>query len=235
MTPYSQRDNKWKDDKMGSGTLGNFGCAVTCISMISEITPAVMNNEIKSVGGYQDNMLVWEKLDLIKGLDFIKRVRTYENNEVANNLPCLVEVNGAPIGGTTHWVLYIGNQKCWDPWDGKEKSTSTYFPIGYSVIKWKAPIVEPPPCVITDQTKIPQLDGKEIQQIKSEILAKDSEISSLKLSLTALNSTVNDLQYKLDHLPPNSSQALFIQLHDTIWGSGYWWTKWAAIKKLLPR
>jgi copper chaperone CopZ len=229
MTPYSQRDNKWKDDKMGSGTLGNFGCAVTCISMMSEITPAVMNNEIKSVGGYQDNMLIWEKLDLIKGLDFIKRVRAYENTEVANNLPCLVEVNGAPIGGTTHWVLYIGNQRCWDPWDGKEK------PIGYSVIKWKAPAVEPLPCVITDQTKIPQLDGQEVQAVKSSIIAKDTEITNLKLSVTALNASITDLQYKLDHLPPNSSQALFIALHDVIWGKGWVWDRMNKLKVLLPR
>ena len=91
------------------------------------------------------------------------------------------------------------------------------------------------PCVITDQTKIPQLDGQEVQAIVSQIKAKDSEITSLKLSLTALNSTVNDLQYKLDHLPPNSSQALYIAIHDILWGKDYFWVKLSKMKALFPK
>lgn len=135
MIIYSQRDPKWKDQKMGTGTLGQYGCLVTSISMLSGISPDILNSKIKEVNGYSGNNLIWEKLDLIKGLDFIKRVRVYENDQVAANLPCLVEVDGSPIGGVTHWVLYTGNQKCLDPWDGTQKATSSYKPIGYAVVK----------------------------------------------------------------------------------------------------
>ncbi len=143
MIKYSQRNSEWNKDLMGTGTIGAFGCTITCLSMKSDIKPNVVNNEIKNVNGYSGNYLIWDKLDLIKGFDFIKRVKAYNNSDVAANLPCLVEVNGAPIGGTTHWVLYVGNQKLWDPWDGKEKPTSVYSPIGYAIVKYNSPYVAP--------------------------------------------------------------------------------------------
>lgn len=63
---------------------------------------------------------------------------SYDNTKVAaaiqKNGFCLVEVDGAPIGGYRHWVLYIGNQLMIDPWDGKEKATSSYKATGYSLI-----------------------------------------------------------------------------------------------------
>jgi hypothetical protein len=58
----------------------------------------------------------------------------------------LVEVDGKPIGGYRHWVVYIGNGKMIDPWDGKEKSTSSYpSPLSYCVIggKWNKPSPTP--------------------------------------------------------------------------------------------
>jgi len=209
MKIYSQRDPKWASNLMGTGTLGQLGCTITCLSMISEISPDVLNNEIKQVGGYSGNYIIWEKLDSIKGFDFIKRVRVYENTEVVANLPCLVEVNGAPIGGTTHWVLYIGNKKLWDPWTGTEKSTSAYLPIGYSVIKYKkeSDIIQPTP-MITAQTKIPQVidengNPMEVQAIVSSIKAKNEEILSLKITVQALNDRLTILEQETPQNTPS--------------------------------
>jgi hypothetical protein len=170
MKLYSQRDTRWRDEYMGNGTLGQYGCLVTCISMISETDPDVLNREIKSIGGYDDNNLIWDKLDNIKGLDFIKRVRIYDNTDVLNNIPCIVEVDGTPIGGITHWVLYIGNKRCYDPWDAEEKATSRYNPIGYAVVKYSLT----PTFTFTDQTKLPKellgtKEDLEVQQIRGKL------------------------------------------------------------------
>lgn len=241
MKLYSQRDPQWSANKMGDGTIGQFGCTITCIAMMTDIRPDVINNELKNVGGYSGNFLIWEKVEsAVKGTDFVKRVRIYENSEVAANLPCLVEVNGAPIGGTTHWVLYIGNQKLWDPWDGTEKPTSAYAPIGYSVIKYTKPSTEPVPPVqpvITDQTKIPQIDNLEVQAIKSRLTDQFNQISSLNLTVNSLNAQVRDLQFKLDNLPPQDTNALALikRMHDVLWGSGFWFVKYWEMQKLLPK
>jgi len=187
MKLFNQRDIKWKDNLMGTGTLGQLGCTVTCLSMLSEISPDVLNNEIKQVGGYSGNYIIWEKLDSIKGFDFIKRARIYDNADVFANLPCLVEVNGAPIGGTVHWVLYIGNQKCWDPWTGTEKSTSTYVPMGYAIVKYNVLL---DPYVITDQTLLPIVDSNgnqmEIQAVKSLISDLRGELSRIKSQIDTI-------------------------------------------------
>jgi hypothetical protein len=65
--------------------------------------------------------------------------------------------------------------------------------------------------IITDQTKIPQIDNKEVQAIKSELLAKDTEITSLKLTVTGLDNKITELQTKLDSIDSTSTQPLTAQ------------------------
>lgn len=64
------------------------------------------------------------------------------------------------------------------------------------VLGWlrKRCIIEPSIPVINDQTKIPGIDNKEVQQIRSEMLAKDNEITSLRLSISSLNTKVTELE-----------------------------------------
>ena len=135
----SQRDRRWKNIKVGIGnlTIGQAGCAITCLAMLSGTTPIVVNNELKRVKGYAyTNLVIWTKLiKTILKLKFIKRVYKYNNAEVKKNLPCLVEVNAAKIGAVRHWVLFIGGYKMIDPWTGKIESTKKYPLTGYSIIK----------------------------------------------------------------------------------------------------
>lgn len=144
ITPLSQRDSAWKSIKLGfstTTTIGSHGCTITCVSMLAGITPKETNERLKSVSGYANtNLIIWSKIkEAIPWLEFVWRGYTYENAKVADAIKqwggCLVEVDGTPIGGSRHWVLYIGNQKMIDPWDGKEKPTSSYKAIGYATIK----------------------------------------------------------------------------------------------------
>lgn len=143
MTPLSQRDARWSNTKLGTGslTIGQAGCTITCVAMLAGTTPDVVNSKLKAVGGYANtNLIIWQKIhEAIPHLSWLDRGYTYENTKVADAIKsygaCLVEVNGAPIGGTKHWVLYIGNKELIDPWDGKIKPTSSYQAIGYSVIQ----------------------------------------------------------------------------------------------------
>jgi hypothetical protein len=139
---FSQRDGRWANQVLGESqtTIGSHGCATTCVGMKYGITPDTINNRLKAFGGYaapqsdpyQKNLLIWKKLEeAFPGIIFGQRYYTYNNELVKQNLPCLVEVNGAPIGGSLHWVLYIGDHKLFDPWDGKEKPTSTYQPLSF--------------------------------------------------------------------------------------------------------
>ena len=242
MTIYSQRDIKWKDEKMGSGTIGQYGCLITCISMLRDVDPKQTNKDIKSVDGYSGNFVIWEALDKISGLDFVKRVKVYENDEVAKNLPCLVEVNGAPIGGTTHWVLYVGNQKMIDPWDGKEKPTSSYKPIGYAVIKrLEVPNVPQPPQTalkidLTGFTTPLETYGViEIDTLKSKLLAKDGalvdkqgKIEEQKREIDGLNFDFVEIISERD--TANTKLRTLKEIKDS---KNWWFVKYAKIMELL--
>lgn len=146
MTYYSQRDPRWKSIKLGFSdtTIGGYGCTITCLAMIIGTTPDVVNERLKAVQGYAEgNLVVWAKIEeAFPGIK-IKRVWSYDNEDVKANVPnVLVEVDGKPIGGFRHWVVYLGNQKMADPWDGTEKTTTSYpNPVSYCVIggTWKKP------------------------------------------------------------------------------------------------
>lgn len=144
MTPLSQRDTKWASQKLGFGTvtIGGYGCTITALAMLLGTTPDIVNEKLKSVNGFAGstkNLVVWSAIDkAFPGATFIWRGYGYDNDKVKEAIDksggCLVEVDGARIGASRHWVLYIGDGQMNDPWFGTTKSTSYYKPVGYARI-----------------------------------------------------------------------------------------------------
>ncbi len=144
--PLSQRDVSWRNILLGfskTTTLGTHGCTVTGLTMIAnyygyDLTPDVVNEKLKAVNGYANtNLIIWSKIEeALPGLKFEWRGYSYDNEAVKNALPCLVEVDGARIGNSKHWVAYLGNQQMVDPWYGNIKSTTYYPPTGYAIIRF---------------------------------------------------------------------------------------------------
>ena len=137
----SQRDPKWASAKLpGGGTIGAIGCTVTCIAMLLGTTPDVVaKNDI-----FTGNLVVWAKL-VGKGspvsIKSAFRYYTYRNDVALETIrlygAVLVEVDARVIGGAPsgkHWVLFVGNQKAFDPWDGKVYPTSRYTLTGMAVL-----------------------------------------------------------------------------------------------------
>lgn len=144
MTIYSQRDSRWKNKKLGfsTRTIGTDGCTLTCISMLVGETPDVVNDKLKAVKAFSGALIAWGNIQkAYPQLKFIKRVRNYNNWEVSfwvnlKGKPQLVEVYAGKIGAPRHWVVFIGNKKCIDPWTGLTISTSYYTPLtGYALLE----------------------------------------------------------------------------------------------------
>ncbi len=139
ITQLSQRNKKWKDIKLGwsdNTTIGSHGCLVTCLAMFWNSTPNIVNEWLKNNNGFINlNLVWWEHLP-----GFIWRGWTYKNDKVLETIDkygaCIVETdfNTNPKDGS-HFVLFTGNKKLYDPWDRKEKATSS-FPVyyGYAII-----------------------------------------------------------------------------------------------------
>ena len=158
MNRLSQRNSSWGNIPLGFTNTYNpflikdYGCTITSIAMILGTTPDVVNARLKALPqgqGFSGSLVVWAGIE--KAFPGVKarRVTHYDNNDVKNNVPnVLVEVPANAIGGTgKHWVVFVGNQKCYDPWTGLERSTSDftrYAPgaTGYCVItgKWNQPL-----------------------------------------------------------------------------------------------
>lgn len=138
-TQLSQRNPQWKDEYLGYSnvTIEFFGCTITALAMLARFQDvrSVNNLLIDEEGFAQGNLVIWNKVSLIPRLKFNYRYYYYDNNKVLaiiqKNGACLVEVDGTPIGGERHWLLYIGSGKLLDPWDGKIKSTSSYKAISF--------------------------------------------------------------------------------------------------------
>lgn len=212
MNIFSQRDTRWKNITLGTkGTIGEYGCTITCIAMILGTTPDVVNERIKSVNGYADgNLVIWAKLEeAFPGIK-IKRVWTYDNADVLANVPnVLVEVDGKPIGGYRHWVVFIGNKKLIDPWDGLEGPTSEYpDPKSYCVIlgKWNKP------SPISDDQKI--IDQLRLERDTNWNLYTQSqqELESVKKTNAELNTDYEGVKQEL------SSYKGIIQTYATLLG-----------------
>lgn len=138
----------WSSQQFGKdATIGRYGCTLTCISMLLDITPDIVAKRFDESGVYGkhpvtgkpiSNYLDWNKLHIAyPQLTFVKRVDGYNNDEVKNNLPCLVQVDfdGSPRTDDKHWVLFIGNKRMYDPWTGQERATTVYPLTGYSIVK----------------------------------------------------------------------------------------------------
>lgn len=179
MTIYSQRDSKWKNIKLGfsTSTIGDYGCTITCLAMILDTPPDVVNERLKAVDGFapldpskpneEKCLLIWDKIQAAFPGSQVHRVWNYNNDDVKANVPnVLVEVDGAPIGGYRHWVVYVGNQKLNDPWTGTQDATTKYpNPLSYCVVK--------PPVNKPDEPTITMPVSKSDALIGRSVVAKE--------------------------------------------------------------
>lgn len=144
---YSQRDPRWKNNKLGFSnlTIGGYGCLVTALSaLITHITgtphtPDRVNEDLKKAKAFSGALLIWSRVPIAyPQLKWIWRGYNYNNWQVSTyvyirKLPVLVEVNASKIGASKHWVLFVGDRKMLDPWIGKIEPTSKYPLTGYAL------------------------------------------------------------------------------------------------------
>jgi hypothetical protein len=64
---------------------------------------------------------------------------------------------------------------------------------------------------------------------------KNNQILNLQFTTTSLNAKIMELEQKMDSLPSTDYSGLIKALHDIYYGKGWWWMKYSAIGKLLPK
>lgn len=111
MLLYSQRDSRWRGVEVGksSRTLGQIGCLVTSIAMISTyFKPSLTPLDILKQSGFTaDGRLIWAKLKTL-GFSFYYRQYWRDDARIKQHLshPDLAVV--FEVANHSHWVVGIG-------------------------------------------------------------------------------------------------------------------------------
>jgi len=117
---YLQRDERWKDETIGSGeTIAKVGCTLSSLAMALEhyrvaFTPKTLNDALKSNGGYtRRGWLQWNAVSKISGGKVLVRVLdkpTHADIDAALQAqhPVLVKVFINHV--IPHWVLVVSKE-----------------------------------------------------------------------------------------------------------------------------
>ena len=149
---YSQNDLRWRFKRVGFSNerfgkvpfiSDGVGCTTTALAALLSVfgyqtQPDQTCDVLKGVKGYLGPLIIWQAVTrAFPNAKFVGRYRSYtvsDNTKVLSYIkrgtPVMVEVITPRV---KHWVLFLGNKKMLDPWDGKIKPTSTYKPIGYAL------------------------------------------------------------------------------------------------------
>ncbi len=122
VTPLSQMDPRWKDKPLGFDTItiGNYGCLMTCMTMIANYygfneTPDTVNEKMKAVNGYQGALIIPSAFPIAFPGMVYRNFINCENSPapmseidayLAQGKPVIIEVDYAPNPGLqNHWVV----------------------------------------------------------------------------------------------------------------------------------
>ncbi len=157
---YGQRDARWSNILLGYNSnnpynIGNYGCLITCLGMLTNNQPDNVNQVLKDNGGFQANggLFVWPKASVLSlTIDYVspyydgpvtsqgiaKAKSLLDSGEI---LLCEVDFNPATTGEEMHFVLatgYDGDKfTCADPWTGTEHDLDTYGGFSRGVLQFR--------------------------------------------------------------------------------------------------
>lgn len=140
MLKLSQRDPRWAHTKIGKTnlTIGDWGCALTCVSMLSSYFGCYMSpDKLAQVPGLftANGEIIWSMLEKVFAgkLKFVWRQYGRDDQKIrasiggSINTACLLQVNNK-----RHWVVATGikgvGYQCLDPIDGKSKLVLANYP-----------------------------------------------------------------------------------------------------------
>lgn len=133
LSRFSQRDSRWSNKRIGSSarSIGAWGCAVTCLAILTGKTPAEIADTMQANGGFVNGGDVsWYKAVELFGL-VLDKDRTKQHFT-----PCIAATNKFAPSYPNHFFVLLENNQIIDPLDGQLK-TNPYNIVGYRNITTK--------------------------------------------------------------------------------------------------
>jgi len=211
-----QRDSRWSRKKLGfgTGTIGSYGCLLCSFTAILQYfkiktDPIEVNEKMKEIYGYvgdTKNLWVWNKPPEIYPV-YYKGSNSYNDTKVKNwladKVPVIIQVDGAPIGAQSHFVVSIGGGKIMDPWFGDIRDFSFYTPQSYYVYTYTGESMGQSPelaaCLQAHKNLMQEI--KDVKQENAELRSKtfelEKEFSEYKHRIEEENKFLNNLLIRL--------------------------------------
>ena len=129
---YWQRNPRYKGKKLGKSntSMQQYGCALMCLSYVTDKDPLDVNQLFIEKGVYTDDMINFAKACEVLGL------KNYEKNTNINRMPTQEEViKEVKLGRSQHFVVRInkGKRTIFDPWLGNVQSINHYPFVSYRI------------------------------------------------------------------------------------------------------
>ena len=211
--PLSQRDSRWRSLKMpGGGTLGDYGCLVTCIAMSFGKTPLDLVSQDIFNGNYVD----WTKLTKLFPYTFEKvegktqdTYKTKIKDRLDKGIPTIFEVDfdSGIAGVQQHFVLAIGYDNDLllnDPWTGETYWLGGSYRniISLRVLTPTSPALDPlAECLKTHGDLMNQLteQGKELAEVQKKLTIAENDRNNLRESEKNLLAKIGELEEEGDN------------------------------------
>lgn len=229
--PLSQRDNRWKDKRLGGGgTIGLYGCLLICHAMAlayygHETSPDSLNEIFKSKGAYDGNYLNFYAVGNVFG-DY-KAVEFYECNDVpcdlskidkmlAQKKPVIAKVDfdqNPSTKGDWHFVLIIGKEDDGayyinDPWTGETYYFNAKYGDPLKGIYGLRIYDGIPPKESNYEDRIQELT-EQVKSANESLAEKSFEVSMLTDKLTDSQNKVEELQESLNKARSDRDSAIW--------------------------
>lgn len=128
---YSQKDKRWGATRMGKGKLfiKDYGCLITCLGMLFNQPPGVVNTLLTIKKGYtSDSKVIWA---VVEDLFTVK----YRHTTKDPKRLCIAETNHYRPKYPQHFVLWVGDGTIVDPIDlDPAPKINTYLITSYRVL-----------------------------------------------------------------------------------------------------
>lgn len=138
-TIYSQNDPEWKNVKLGNSnlTIGNYGCYITSLGMLSNTRPDIVNDLLKKEGLFKGALLNKDTKSLNKIAETLE-LKFDGINTDGYFKPDFDTIKEVRMRNSQHFVLRVyndGKPFIIDSWDGKQKDNLTYPFASYRLFK----------------------------------------------------------------------------------------------------
>ena len=219
---YSQNDPAWKNKVLGTqGTIGHYGCLITCVAMVSTYfghaeNPESINTYLTNNNGYVNgNLYIWNTITK-KYPDMVYQgiVRTPDSltqtqmdtirSIIDQGFPLFLKIDVIPSTSKLdeHWVLgvdYDGDDIIiQDPWDGAEKRITSWGMAPQKII-YGYGYYSGHPLVFAEETSKADPEVVDVTSIKTAYQNLQNKYNTLQIEYEQTCLSVDRLKKQISH------------------------------------